>query len=190
LLHSGHASRAGASTKSGVNNFFGIKGPGTKKTTQEWDGAKFITIVDEFKDYSSVEECVNDLVEKWYKDYKGYSGVNDAPNREEAARELVRQGYATDPAYSSKLIDIMSKNAPPANASTPDRSLVELVDAARFFKGEPHQIEAWKALQATLTEEQREAFTKTYRGPQKPARAPLPEKPKFPLDVQYFYQRV
>ena len=175
--------------QSGVNNFFGIKGPGTKKTTQEWDGAKFITIVDEFKDYSSVEECVNDLVEKWYKDYKGYSGVNDAPNREEAARELVRQGYATDPAYSSKLIDIMSKNAPPANASTPDRSLVELVDAARFFKGEPHQIEAWKALQATLTEEQREAFTKTYRGPQKPARAPLPEKPKFPLDVQYFYQR-
>lgn len=175
--------------QSGRNNFFGIKGPGTKRETKEWDGAKFITIVDEFKDYSSVEECVNDLVEKWYKDYKGYSGVNDAPNREEAAKELVKQGYATDPAYSSKLIDIMSRNAPPEKNVSNDSGLVELVDAAKFFKGEPHQIKAWKALQATLTEEQREAFTKVYRGAQKPSRAPLPAKPRFPLDVEYFYQR-
>lgn len=176
--------------QSGKNNFFGIKGPGTKKETKEWDGAKFITIVDEFKDYSSVEECVNDLVEKWYKDYKGYSGVNDAPNREEAARELVRQGYATDPAYSSKLIDIMSRNSVPVSTGAEKTSgYVELLDAVKYHRGEKHQIDAWKALQASLTEDQREDFTKAFRGPQKPPREPLPSKPKFPLDVQYFYQR-
>jgi len=176
--------------QSGKNNFFGIKGSGTKKETQEWDGAKFITIVDEFKDYQSPEECVNDLVEKWYKDYKGYSGVNDAPNREEAARELVKQGYATDPAYSSKLIDIMSRNSPPRlNTQRPTEEYVELTDAAKYFRGEKHQIEAWKALQGQLTEDQRRAFTKAFRGPLKPPRAPLPTVPKFPLDVAYFYQR-
>jgi len=176
--------------QSGKNNFFGIKGPGTKKETKEWDGAKFVTIVDEFKDYSSPEECVNDLVEKWYKDYKGYSGINNAPNREEAARQLVKQGYATDPAYSSKLIDIMSRNAPPdPNMRKPTEEYVRLVDAAKYFRGEKHQIEALEALEDTLTEQQREDFTKSFRGPQKPPRAPLPAKPKFPLDVVYFYQR-
>lgn len=176
--------------QSGKNNFFGIKGPGTKKQTQEWDGVKFITIVDEFKDYSSPEECVNDLVEKWYKDYKGYSGVNDAPTREDAARELVKQGYATDPAYSSKLIELMNRNSVPSVVSkTVNPDLVDLLDAVKFYKGEKHQIEAWETLQASLTMEQRERFTKLYRGQQKPPRAPLPAVPEFPLDVTYFYQR-
>jgi len=176
--------------QSGKNNFFGIKGPGTKKETQEWDGAKFITIVDEFKDYSSPQECVNDLVEKWYKDYKGYSGVNDAGSREEAAKELVKQGYATDPKYADKLIELMSRNAvPTSNPAKAMSEYVSLVDAAKYHKGEKHQIEAWKALEASLSEEQREAFTKAFRGPQKPPRAPIPDKPKFPLDAVYFYQR-
>lgn len=176
--------------QSGRNNFFGIKGSGTKTETKEWDGAKFITIVDEFKDYSSAEECVNDLVEKWYKDYKGYSGVNDAPDRESAARELVKQGYATDPAYATKLIDIMNRNSVPVNKPMQSKSeFVSLLDAVKYHKNETHQIEAWKALEASLTEEQKEAFTKAFRGPQKPPRAPLPAKPKFPLDVVYFYQR-
>lgn len=176
--------------QSGKNNFFGIKGPGTKKQTQEWDGAKFITIVDEFKDYPSPRECVYDLVEKWYKDYKGYSGVNDAPTREDAARELVKQGYATDPAYSSKLIDLMNRNSVPSVEARPVQSeYVELLDAVKHFKNEKHQIEAWKTLEASLTAEQKQRFTKLYRAQQKPPRPPLPSTPEFPLDVAYFYQR-
>ncbi|MFZ9342013.1 MAG: glucosaminidase domain-containing protein [Candidatus Nanopelagicaceae bacterium] len=175
---------------SGKNNFFGIKGTGTKHKTQEWDGAKFITIVDEFKDYSSPEECVTDLVDKWYKDYKDYKGVNNAPTREAAAKELVKQGYATDPQYAEKLIKLMSQNsAPRSETKTVTNTLVKLADAAKYYKEEAHQKAAWEALEASLTEEQREAFTKAFRGPQKPARAPLPLKPKFPLDVVYFYQR-
>jgi len=176
--------------QSGKNNFFGIKGPGTKKQTKEWDGAKFITIVDEFKDYPSAKECVYDLVEKWYKDYKGYSGVNDAPTREDAARELVKQGYATDPMYSSKLIDLMNRNSVPTLLKKQEMSeYVDLLDAVKYYRAEKHQIDAWKGLQESLTEEQREAFTKTFRGPLKPARVAVANAPKFPLDVEYFYQR-
>jgi hypothetical protein len=170
-------------------NFFGIKGPGTKHETQEWNGVKFITIVDEFKDYSSPEECVNDLVEKWYKDYKGYSGVNDTSSREEAARELVKQGYATDPKYAEKLIDLMNRNAVPVPAAKPVSEYVTLPNAVKYNKGLKHQEDAWKLLDGLLTDEQRTAFTKAYRGPQKPPRPPLPATPKFPLDVAYFYQR-
>jgi len=174
---------------SGINNFFGIKGKGTKRTTQEWDGVKFITIVDEFKDYATPYDCVEDLVKKWYLDYKDYSGVNDCASREDAARELVKQGYATDPLYANKLIDLMSRNSPPRQDLSQMSDLVSLVNAAKYYKGEKHQIEALEALEASLTQEQREKFTKQYRGPLKPARAPLPPVPKFPLDVQYFYQR-
>ena len=175
---------------SGKFNYFGIKGKGTKVETQEWDGAKFITIVDEFKDYSSPAECVNDLVEKWYKDYKGYSGVNDAPTREAAARELVKQGYATDPDYAEKLIKIMSQNSVPrTNVITMQSAYVKLLDAVKYFKGEPHQIAAWEALEGSLTEAQRKEFTKAFRGPKKPPRAPAAERGSFPLDVDYFYQR-
>jgi len=173
----------------GKNNYFGIKGKGTKRTTQEWDGAKFITIVDEFKDYATPYECVEDLVKKWYLDYKDYSGVNDCVTREDAAKELVKQGYATDPLYANKLIDLMSRNSPSREAPKTMSQSISLVNAAKFFKGEKHQIEALEALQASLTEDQLEVFAKAYRGPLKPAREPQGSKPKFPLDVDYYYQR-
>jgi flagellum-specific peptidoglycan hydrolase FlgJ len=44
---------------------------------------------------------------QWYKDYKGYKGVNRAKNREECARLLKQEGYATDPVYAQKLIKLM-----------------------------------------------------------------------------------
>jgi hypothetical protein len=174
---------------SGKNNFFGIKGKGTKRTTQEWDGAKFITIVDEFKDYSSPEECVKDLIDKWYLDYKDYRGVNNCSTRESAARELVKQGYATDPLYANKLIDLMSKNTAPRESLKKMTGIISLVNAAKFFKGEKHQIEALEALEEALTDEQLEAFAKAYRGPLKPAKGPREKVLKFPLDVEYYYQR-
>jgi hypothetical protein len=95
--------------QSGKNNFFGIKGKGTVVTTQEFINNKWITIRDEFKDFASPQDCVNDLVSKWYKDYKGYKGVDRESSIENAARDLVRQGYATDPKYAEKLIEILRR---------------------------------------------------------------------------------
>ena len=165
---------------SGKFNYFGIKGKGTKVETQEWDGAKFITIVDEFKDYSSPEECVDDLVSKWYKDYKGYSGVNDAPNREAAAKELVKQGYATDPRYSEKLIALMNQNSVPTLKPTMADSLVSIGNAVKYYKGEEHQKAAFEYLESCLDEEQLKEFTRLYRSK---------KESKNLLNVPYFYQR-
>ena len=61
------------------------------------------------KDYGSPQESVDDLVSKWYKDYPGYQGVNNANSLEEAAMMLQRQGYATDPEYAQKLIQIANR---------------------------------------------------------------------------------
>ena len=92
---------------SGRNNFFGIKGAGTVKTTWEDYGNGAVIIQAAFKDFATPYDCVEHLVNQWYKDYKGHKGVNRARSREECARLLKAEGYATDPIYASKLINIM-----------------------------------------------------------------------------------
>lgn len=95
--------------QAGVNNPFGMKGYGSVKKTKEWNGSGYVHVYDEFKNYNSLDEAVQDVVDKWHKDYKGYKGVNNAKSREDAAWELYRQGYATDPAYANKLISLMDR---------------------------------------------------------------------------------
>jgi hypothetical protein len=93
---------------SGRNNFFGIKGAGTVKTTWEDYGNGAVIIQAAFKDFATPYDCVEHLVTQWYKDYKRYKGVNRARTREECARLLKAEGYATDPVYSQKLINLMN----------------------------------------------------------------------------------
>ena len=92
---------------SGVNNFFGLKGEGTDCVTWEHFDGKDVTITDSFKNFDSIQDCVNELVRLWYKDYKGYKGVNRASTAGECAELLKVEGYATDPNYPVKLIGIM-----------------------------------------------------------------------------------
>lgn len=98
---------------SGKNNFFGLKGSGTTVLTSEYINGSYVSMEDSFIDFPSVAACVEYLVERWYLDYGGYRGVNHAKNRDECARELVRQGYATDPHYAEKLINLMNENDAP-----------------------------------------------------------------------------
>jgi len=98
---------------SGKHNYFGIKGiegQGTLQRTTEFVGGMEIKTDAWFKDYPSLFECVQDLVNKWYKDYKNYKGVNRAASPEECARLLVVEKYATDPAYADKLIRILREH--------------------------------------------------------------------------------
>lgn len=159
---------------SGKNNIAGLKGPGTNKTTTEYVNGKPITIRDNFLDFETVDDCVQYLVDRWYKDYKGYKGVNNASTPEAAAKMLVSEGYATDPLYAEKLVRLMSQQTQFAN----------LVDAANHFDGKPHQIKAFQDLQASLTADQLKRFTDAWRT----STAPAPAKPKFPLAVPYFGQ--
>ncbi|EUJ27467.1 N-acetylmuramoyl-L-alanine amidase, family 4 [Listeria floridensis FSL S10-1187] len=101
-------------TKKG-NNLFGMKGRynGNYVTmpTLEYVNGKWITINAEFRKYANWQESVHDhsllFVNgvSWDKDH--YKKVLDAPNYKVAAQELQNAGYATDPGYASKLINIV-----------------------------------------------------------------------------------
>ena len=92
---------------SGQHNYFGLKGSGASTTTREFLDGQWVTITDSFIDFPSLAACVEYLVSRWYKDYRQHKGVNRADDRNECAKLLVREGYATDPKYAEKLIGIM-----------------------------------------------------------------------------------
>jgi len=96
---------------SGRNNFFGLKGTGTTTKTQEFINNHWITINASFIDFPDIQTCVIYLVDRWYKDFKIHKGVNRATTRDEAAVHLQQYGYATDPTYSTKLIQLMNQHA-------------------------------------------------------------------------------
>jgi hypothetical protein len=94
---------------SGTFNAFGLKGSGSAVSTQEFINGKWITITDSFIDFPDLETCVFYLVDRWYKDFGRFKGVNRAKTRNECAQLLVVEKYATDPDYSTKLIQIMDR---------------------------------------------------------------------------------
>ena len=94
---------------SGKNNFFGLKGSGSNVNTQEFLNGQWVTIKAGFIDFPDLETCIYYLVDRWYKDFGTYKGVNRATSRNNCAELLVAEGYATDPDYSKKLIQIMDK---------------------------------------------------------------------------------
>jgi hypothetical protein len=96
---------------SGRNNFFGLKGDGTDTSTQEFINGHWVTITASFLNFPDIQTAVCYLVDRWYKDFKIYKGCNNAATLEEAAAWLQKEGYATDPAYSSKLINIINDRA-------------------------------------------------------------------------------
>ena len=106
---------AWGSHTSGEFNVFGIKAAGnepyTTCTTWEHYDGKNVTIEAKFKDFDSIQDCVNQLVEQWYFDYKSYKGVNRAETVEECCKLLVQEGYATDVHYASKLMRIINQQA-------------------------------------------------------------------------------
>jgi len=95
---------------SGQWNAFGLKGSGTERETKEFINGKWITIRAGFIDFPDLQTCVSYLVDRWYRDYKNYKGVNRAVSREDCARLLQKEGYATDPSYPEKLIRLMNEN--------------------------------------------------------------------------------
>ena len=102
---------------SGKENYLGLKGPGTSTTTQEWYDGQWVTIKAGFIDFPSLAACIDYLVTRWYKDYRHFKGVNNAPNRYAAARALKDQSYATDPDYPAKLSRLMKQYAPESTSS-------------------------------------------------------------------------
>jgi flagellum-specific peptidoglycan hydrolase FlgJ len=100
---------------SGTNNYFGIKATSGEAATshQTWEvrNGKDVTETARFKNFDTPQGSINEVVSKWHKDYGNYSGVNNAGSAFDAADMLRTQGYATDPAYSKKLQQIMRDNS-------------------------------------------------------------------------------
>jgi len=162
---------------SGRNNLFGLKGRGLTVATKEFYDGQWVTINDSFINFPSRAACVEYLISRWYKDWAGHKGVNNAAGRKAAACMLESEGYATDPSYAIKLNRLMDEYAPLSPMAP-----ILLSSAAKYYKEEPHQLAGWNWLQEELTPEQLEEFASIYRsGP--------PPKPSNPLKVPYFSQR-
>ena len=84
---------------SGRNNFFGIKGSGTVRTTTEYEGQ---VIQAQFKDYDNGLQSVADFGQLLKQ--PRYAAVRAAKTPREAAIALKEAGYATDPQYANKMI--------------------------------------------------------------------------------------
>lgn len=103
----------GGSTIGDAKNLFGIKGTGPagsiRVPTQEVINGQRVTINDNFRKYNSWQESIEDhgrLLQN--SRYARAMAVKNDPDQ--FARELQRAGYATDPEYASKLINIMKSN--------------------------------------------------------------------------------
>ena len=101
------------SALSAKNNFFGIKATesesATVSNTREVIGGQSIYMDERFKNFDTPQDAVNHLVTQWYKDYRGYKGVNNSPSAFAAADQLRAEGYATDPQYSSSLKRLLNQ---------------------------------------------------------------------------------
>ncbi|MGB3161658.1 glycoside hydrolase family 73 protein [Carnobacterium sp.] len=99
------------------NNFYGIKGDNPDKTvmmnTKEYVNGEWIEIKAPFRKYDSWQESMDEHARlivygtTWNEDQ--YATVLSAENYKEAAYALEKSGYATDPDYPVKLIQLIEE---------------------------------------------------------------------------------
>ncbi|ANZ99428.1 N-acetylmuramidase [Carnobacterium divergens] len=99
------------------NNFYGIKGTDASNTvlmtTKEFENGQWIEINARFRKYEDWKESMEDHAKlfvngtTWNADQ--YATVRAAKNYQEAAHALQASGYATDPDYPAKLIELIQQ---------------------------------------------------------------------------------
>jgi len=98
------------------NNIFGIKagsswrGKVVTRETREWDGDKYVIKKSKFRAYDSIEDSIMDYL-NLVGNTKRYEKVRNAKDYKEAARLIYETGYATDPHYTDKIINIIESNS-------------------------------------------------------------------------------
>tara|TARA_R100000654_G_scaffold71087_2_gene101761 strand:- start:4479 stop:6743 length:2265 start_codon:yes stop_codon:yes gene_type:complete len=109
-LESDHGKEA-----SGKNNYLGIKatkqeiadGKATLVQTTEVIDGKEVIIKDYFKDFDSLKDMLLHYKEQWNDNYKDRKGTITSSTVEEAIKLLKSNGYATDPNYVKKILNII-----------------------------------------------------------------------------------
>lgn len=99
-----------AALESGYNlkaeTLFGIKGDGKILDTTEYIDGEYVNIKDSFKSYPSLAASVQGLYDLMQCD--NYDRATSCTDYEEECRMVQACGYATDPEYSDKLINIVN----------------------------------------------------------------------------------
>ncbi|AZP04638.1 glycoside hydrolase family 73 protein [Jeotgalibaca ciconiae] len=99
------------------NNLYGVKGGDGADVvaleTQEFSEGEWITIFANFKVYESYAASIEDhallMVDGTTWNNELYHSVIEAPTYQEAARAIHQAGYATDPDYPEKLIQVIEE---------------------------------------------------------------------------------
>ena len=155
---------AQAALESGWNleakTLFGIKGNGVSLVTTEYiDGVKKI-VTDSFVVYKDIAEAVEGYFN--LLNAERYANVRNADTYSEQCLELYNCGYATDPDYSEKLVNIIGINSLDEiddyyfneflssensdNTTTVDyNALADRIEAGDFGNGRETRIEAFIA---------------------------------------------
>ncbi len=98
------------------HNLFGIKagadwpGPVAEVETLEYRDGVPVTETARFRAYASYAESFRDYASFVGAKQRYQEALNAAPDPEQYLHELQRAGYATDPDYASKIIDIVRRN--------------------------------------------------------------------------------
>ena len=93
---------------SATNNYLGLKatqdeadkGQATLQNTQENIEGKDVDIQDNFKNFDSLQDMMNQYKTQWNDDFMGRKGTVNVDTAEEAAKLLQANAYATDPDYA------------------------------------------------------------------------------------------
>lgn len=119
ILESGMQNGKGSKLALESNNYFGIKGKGTAgsamMSTKEFVGGKMRGTKAAFAANASPEDSFKQHAQ--LMNNPRYEKVLAAKSPEEAAVELQRAGYATDPQYAKKLIDVYNTYVKPHSGS-------------------------------------------------------------------------
>jgi flagellar protein FlgJ len=91
------------------NNLFGIKSSGgwggasVRSDTQEYDSGTATAVKAQFRSYATPSQCFQDYVSLLQSNPRYATALGTGGNTQAFASALQRGGYATDPAYASKL---------------------------------------------------------------------------------------
>ena len=94
------------------HNLFGIKATGSwqgaqaRAITSEFKGGQMVKETAAFRSYDSYQDSFHDLVTLLQSNNRYKEVLNAADKPEQFVRELQKAGYATDPAYASKISQI------------------------------------------------------------------------------------
>ena len=113
----------GGATPSATNNYLGLKatqdeadrGESTLQNTTENENGEVVSVQDNFKNFNSLQDMMNQYKTQWNDDFMGRKGTVNVDTAEEAAKLLQANVFATDPDYAKKIMQIIrdAKRNPP-----------------------------------------------------------------------------